>query len=401
MTPRPRYPSAVRTTGLLACVTAALWLLGGVAHAGDPKREEAARIFAAGDQAYASGQNLAAARAYERAYELTPLPAITFSIAQAYRRHYFEDPNVQWLEKSQALYQRYLREEPQGPRRAHAVTHLANIATLLAEHASKERGEGMASALSPTEFLVSSVTPGAVAQIDDGPPQPVPLVQRVLPGPHRVKVSAPGYFELDQEVEATEGRMIIIPTELRARPGTLRVDTDPDADVWIDGRLVARGDKAKAIDLPAGNPLVSVTAFGRRADARSVRVDRGRIESVRIDLETSDQRVASYWLFGTSGALTIGGAAMAILAAVSESRVTSERAGLLQGRALTPEQARESNEALETRDLARGLAVGGFAGGALVGLTGTFVFVFDSAPPAAAPAADTATSFGLSLRGAY
>lgn len=396
-----RYAPRVRALALLL-VTAAGLLHAARALAGDPKREEAARAFAAGDQAYAAGQNLAAARAYEAAYELAPLPGMTFSIAQAYRRHYFEDPDIKWLQKAQELYKRYLEEEPKGTRRAHAVTHLGNIAVLITEHERKERGEesGAASAAA-TEFLVSSTTPGATASIDDGPPQPVPVVQKVTPGPHRVIVSAPGHFALDREVTAFEGRMSIIPMDLAPQPGKLVVVTDPAASVWIDGNLATRDASREPLEVARGTHVVSVTRSGRTTDSRTVRVDGGETKTLNVELETSDQRSAAYWLLGISGAFTLAGASMAILAAVSESEAIDARSPLTEKRALTPEQARDSNEALERRDLARGLAIGGFGAGALAGITGTFVFVFDNPLPATAPDRDSASAYGLQFVGTF
>lgn len=368
------------------------------ASAQDANRAEAERAFAAGEQAFAAGQNLAAARAFENAYDLTPLPEITFSIAQAYRRHYFEDPDVQWLEKAQSLYRRYLDEEPVGGRRAHAITHLSNIAVLLSE---AQRGDAPTPASPtplPTELLISSSTAEAHASVDGGTAQKVPVVEKVTPGPHRVKVRAPGHFDAELEVLALEGRLIIVPMDLKPQPGRLRVATDPNAEVWVDGRILPRSLATAGISLPAGLHTVSVTASGRRSASKSINIERAGDHALTVPLQTSPQRIAAYWLFAGAGALALAGGAMTVLAAVSESQAHDARAGLQEGRAMTPDEADRFNAALARRDLSRGLAIGGFGGGALLGLTATFVFVFDNPIP---DTQDAGTAYGLKVSGSF
>ena len=53
--------------------------------------DRAKESFKAGATAYAAGDYLAAIQALDAAYQLTPLPAIAFSLAQAHRRQYFVD----------------------------------------------------------------------------------------------------------------------------------------------------------------------------------------------------------------------------------------------------------------------------------------------------------------------
>lgn len=384
---------------LLGMLAAVVFLFStGAAWAQGSKLDEAKRTFAAGDQAYAAGQYLAAARAYENAYALHPLPEITFSTAQAYRRHYFEDTDITWLEKAKSLYRRYLEEEPKGGRRDHAITHLANIALLLAANQTPTSEDGRPAAL--TELLIASATPGATASIDGAPPRNVPVVQKVTATTHRVKVMAPGFFDTEMDAVALEGRLSIVPIDLKPRPGALRVVATDDADVWIDGRLVGQAPLAKALELSPGDHSVSVTARGRRPVSRSVTIERGKPETVRVELQTSDQRVAAHWSLAGSGFFALVGGAMAILAGVSEVQAEDARAGLAEGRALTPAEAADSNEALARRDLARTLSFASFGVSAAAGVTGTLVFVFDNPVPTAATR-DAGTTYGLRFGGAF
>ena len=62
--------------------------------------ERAKDSFKAGATAYAAGDYLAAIQALDAAYQLTPLPAIAFSLGQAERRQYFVDHSRDHLDLS-------------------------------------------------------------------------------------------------------------------------------------------------------------------------------------------------------------------------------------------------------------------------------------------------------------
>ncbi len=70
------------------------------AAAQEDKVAQARKFFDAGRMAYESGQYLAAATAFEQAYVVTPLPPIAFSMAQAYRKRYFEDRDPAKLKRA-------------------------------------------------------------------------------------------------------------------------------------------------------------------------------------------------------------------------------------------------------------------------------------------------------------
>ncbi len=375
-----------------------LSLAPSVSWADEARRLEAERAFRAGDQAYAAGQYLAAARAYEGAHALYPLPSITFSMAQAYRRHYFEDRDIAWLQKAEVLYQRYLQEEPKGGRRDHAITHLGNIALLIAAHQARPQEGERSAAL--TELLISSTTPGALASVDGGEPQEVPVVQKVTAERHRVTVSAPGFFDAEHDVIAIEGKLGVVPIDLEPRPGSLRVFADESAEVWVDGRRIGRAPMQTAVDLPAGNHWVSVSAPGRRPESRSVTIERGRFHTVQVELEASDQRVAATWTLAGAGAFALAGSVLAILAVSAEGDSEEARSGIDRQRSLSPDEAATSNDALARRDLTRSLSLVSFGISAAAGVTGTLLFVFDDPLPQAATG-DTASTYGLGYVGAF
>ena len=83
--------------------------------------ERAKESFRAGATAYAAGDYLAAIQALDAAYQLTPLPAIAFSLGQAERRQYFVDHASDHLRRAISLFHRYVELSPTGSRRADAL----------------------------------------------------------------------------------------------------------------------------------------------------------------------------------------------------------------------------------------------------------------------------------------
>ena len=111
--------------------------------AADPQSDldRAKDSFKAGATAYAAGDYLAAIQALDAAYQLTPLPAIAFSLAQAHRRQYFVDHAREHLDRSIALFRQYIEVAPGGSRRADALDALSQLEPLAA---SQPRSAGPA-----------------------------------------------------------------------------------------------------------------------------------------------------------------------------------------------------------------------------------------------------------------
>ena len=109
----------------LACAVPLLLARPGLAQsAADTERAKAS--FKAGANAYAAGDYLAAIQALETAYELSPLPAIAFSLAQAERKQYFVKQDREHLERALLLFRRYVEQAPRGPRREDALSAIAS-----------------------------------------------------------------------------------------------------------------------------------------------------------------------------------------------------------------------------------------------------------------------------------
>lgn len=274
--------------------------------------ERAKASFRAGAAAYAAGEYPAAIQALAQAYELTPLPAIAFSLAQAERRQFFADRDPHHLERAIELFRRYVAQEPTGSRRADALDALAQLEPLATSAGVPQNTPARVlpeRTAAPTRIMVVSEASEARAALDDGALAPVPVVREVLPGPHRVVVEAPGYFPADRTLTAVAGELILSEVVLRERPSRLRIATSVDAELYLDGSFVSLGGSGVVLEQPSGRHTLTVAESGRRTEHHALTLRRGETIQLEVLLQPSRQRLVSRGLF-------IGGAATAVGAIV-------------------------------------------------------------------------------------
>jgi len=306
-------------------------------------RSRAERFFRAGNEAYRSGQYAVAARAFEEAYALAPVPAIAFTLAQAQRRQYFVDHRRDRAERALALYRIYLAAVPAGGRRAHAVTHIAALEVALArDDAAAAPPPAIPSS---TQIMVISATPGASARIDGGAPAPVPAAFEVAPGPHEVSLAAPGHVPRRGRWLAVEARLVVAQVDLEPAPGRLVVASPRDAAVFVDGRKI-EGDR---IELAPGPHDVAVARAGYRLYRRSVVVAAGREARVPVELELTTRRRVSFHLFESAGGLLAASLVTTGLALSAEDQARALDAASRE-RNLTPGELAAFDAALHRRD---------------------------------------------------
>src|SRR5687768_7596818 len=213
---------------------AALMLL-----AAQPNVEEARTYFEAGQEAYRAGLYLEAAAAFEKANKLIPTPAITCSIAQSYRLHYFVKQDPTHLRLAIDAYRRYLREVEKGGRRADALEHMTALESTLARiERETKQPVTIQPQEQPTRLMITSQTDGAKISIDGSEPAGTPLTKVVEPGEHKVTVEAAGHFSSEKKLTAVQGELIAQEITLTPKPATVTIDAPDGADVRIDGRLV-------------------------------------------------------------------------------------------------------------------------------------------------------------------
>jgi hypothetical protein len=284
---------------VLALALSVCWLPA-LAFAADPSTDldRAKESFRAGATAYAAGDYSAAIQALDAAYQLTPLPAIAFSLGQAHRRQYFVDHGREHLERSIALFRQYVELSPTGSRRADALDALSQLEPLAAARPkAPSSGDGNADAVRRTRVLITTDAPGAELVLDGAPAAHSPLIREVEPGKHRVQVSAPGFYPSERELNAIPGELTSTPVPLRERPSTLGIWTSPDADIYIDGAYLCPGGDAVMVSLPSGKHRLAVGQKGHVVALREVTLQRGKTQNIRVVLEQTPQRIASKVLF--------------------------------------------------------------------------------------------------------
>lgn len=302
-------------------MSASVLVIAALSVVGAGRVEQAKSYFEAGQQAFEAGEFDVAATAYQQALEILPTPgpgqadprpAIVFSLAQAYRRNYFDEldtekRNLDALDRAVEAYRRYLVMAPGGSRTTDAKDHLATLELELARVSLLGLRRKAADAERPTRIMITSKTAGAQASIDGTATATVPVVRDVEPGKHTVTVSRKGYFTEVVETEAVKGSLAVVPVDLLAMPAKLRIEAPNEAIVSVDGRMVGVAPIRASIELEAGRRLVTVTAAGRQSFSREIELTRGVQESLRVDLEPTGQRQAArYFLIGGGVVAAVG-----------------------------------------------------------------------------------------------
>lgn len=369
-------------------ISLAAWLLlvcqAAPSHAQDPsERERAKASFRAGANAYAAGDYLAAIQALEAAYELSPLPAIAFSLAQAERKQYFVDQERGHLSRAITLFRRYLEQEPRGPRRDDAQLALAQLVPVFEGRRSANEPAPKAEAR-PTRLMIVSDAPGARISLDGGPPATSPLIREVAPGTHRARVQASGYLDAEREVVAVAGELILTDVGLKERPSVLYVWAPAAAEVYVDGVYVAQGGKLVTLPLSAGAHQLSVAQKGRRLVRRDVRLERGQSHTESVDLEQTTQRTISQMLLIGGGA-TLGASLVLSALAVRSENDAEDFLGRQQRENVKSSELVAYNARVTERNRYRTAATVAVASSAGLFITGLFLHELDQPRSPGAP----------------
>jgi tetratricopeptide (TPR) repeat protein len=330
-----------------------------------PDLERAKASFKAGANAYAAGDYLAAIQALEAAYEISPLPAIAFSLAQAERKQYFVKEERVHLERALALFRRYLQEETRGARREDARLAISQLEPLLGPKPGSPEPIAKPQAR-PTRLMIVSDAPGARIALDGGAPTASPLLREVTPGKHHARVQARGFIDAERDVTALAGELLATEVRLSERPGTLHVWAPVEADVYVDGVYVGAGGPLVTVPLAAGNHQLSVAKKGQRLARRDVRLERGQAHTEVVSLEPTTQRTLSQVLFVGGGVAVGASLVLSALAIRSENRAENFlRLTSTLHKNAQPAQLTAYNASLVERDrfrTAAGVAVAGSLG---------------------------------------
>jgi tetratricopeptide (TPR) repeat protein len=337
--------------------------------------DEAKRYFRAGAKAYEAGQYEVACRALERAFEISPLPAIAFSLAQAYRLRYFADANADHLRRSKALYERYLADVPKGGRRHDAATALAEIEPLLA---SLDPKKSTVTVLKPpTQIMITSQIDAAQVTVDGGEPIAVPATVEVKPGPHDIRVFADGYFEESKKTMAADGLLVIEEIELREKPALVTLESSSPASIYVDAVIAGTTPLARPLEISAGSHSLTLISNGSKRWDKQVEVTRGGSLDLKAELGTTGQRYLAWTAIGVAAGCAALGTASSIVANAAniEARdLNAER----ESDGLDPAQLDAYEDAVADRRTFRIGAGALYSGAIVLGLTGLLLYLFDT-----------------------
>ena len=333
-------------------------------------QDKAKALFTAGAAAYKAGDFLAAAQAFQKAYEVEPRSGLLFSVAQALRRQYVAAGDAKHARLAIKYYRDYLDEVKTGGRRLEATQAVSELLQEVGD-------EGATGAMDfPTRLMVTSPTPGAVVQIDGGAVRKVPFNDRIDPGEHTVKVMASGYQPAERKIDVKKGDIVPLDLPLTGSPPLLEVIGADGADVTVDGKPVGEAPFPKPVELTPGSHFVTVEDSGYKAYGEELHFDYGARTSIEVDLPTTNQRRAAYGVFAVGGVFVAGAAVVTGMAfAAQKEAIDIERAS--ENRNISQEELDRHNQKLDERD--RLAVVAGAAGGlgGVVLVTGLLLYVFD------------------------
>lgn len=380
----------MRAQRLTAIATVALAIATTVspAHADDraDKKKEAEKLFRAGERAFEAGRYDMAANAFERAFEVLPLPAIAFSAAQAYRLQYFRDREDARLKRAVELYRGYVESQVEGGRIKDAVANLAELEPLLARAEEKGAVRDMPRELK-TQLVLSSPIKEARGSVDGGELHALPYDVVVEPGRHKIVISAPGYARFEREVDVVAGQMRAVEGNLEPRPVKLAISATAGARVEVDGRALGSAPLGQPIELDAGSHFLTVTKRGHRPFARQFVAGRGESVDYDADLSTTRKRKISYFFLGGS-ALFLASATVTGLVALGSDRKASDLDDKRESEGLSAAELAEYLDLRDKRDLQQNAALGLFITGAVLGGAGALLYYLDNPSPERPPATD-------------
>ncbi len=376
---------------LVASLLAALALLSAAppAAAEDDKKAEAEKYFRAGQNAYNNGQYLAAAQAFEEALELLPLPAISFSTAQAYRLLYVTDKQPAYVKRAVELYRMYIDQQKDGGRVPDATASLAELEPVLARLQAEGKSLVMPLQAPRTQLMISSQIGDAKGEVA-GKTGSLPLIVEVTPGDYAVTAEAEGYFPAAIKATAVEGQFIVVEVDLQPRPAILDVRAESGARVEVDGRPAGSTPLTRPIEVPAGRHFIAVTRRGRVAYSREIDAKRGETLRLDADLRATSQRRAVPWVWAGAAALALASGAAGGFALYHQGKA-SDLDTARQNGSITADQLDAYLRHRDRRDTGV-TAMWTLAGASVVTATiGTLMYLFDrpmaeGPPPSFAPA---------------
>ncbi len=377
-----------------------------VSHA--DKRSEAEALFRAGERLFDAGNYNDAAEAFEKAFEVLPLPAIAFSAAQAYRLNYFQKRNPSHLKRAVGLYRLYIREQRVGGRMIDATNFVADLEPVLLA-VEKREAVGVVVRKERTGIVVTSSVDGAMTSVNGSAKKKMPLPVELEPGRHHVVVTAAGYAPFEKDIDIVSGQTRAVDADLVALPAVFTIVADAGSTVRVNGRAVGKAPFRRPISLVAGTYNIEVTRRGYQLFSRQLVAGRGDSVTLEATLKTTRQRKISYVFLATAAAV-VGISTITGIAALSANGDAKDLEAKRQRQGITATEAAILNRHISTRDNRVKVTLGLFGAGIAAAAAGGLLYyldnpsVSDSGRDASSPTIQPIASVdgaGLALSGSF
>jgi len=385
----------LRPAARAAWVLVAAWVAAAVPALASPEDDAEAKrrrdeLHDVGKRFYDQANYLRALEAFEQAYAAWPNPNDLLSQASAHKRLFTATGDKARKRKAIELYRAFLATDPPEVLRKAASDALDALAPL--DEPDVAPVEPPAVEPPKTTLAIDSSAEGAMISVDGGAPGPAQLSARVEPGPHKVRVTAPGYTEREVVVEARPNQITPARVDLEELDGRLHITGGEGFVTWVDGVSFGR---VASLTLSPGPHFVSVTATGRLSQGKSIRVDRGGSETISFDAPVTTQRWVGVALTTLGGAALVGGLVTIGLAVDRDARA-AEIDEARRGGSISIGRFEDYQSLQSERDTFRASGIATLATGAALGVLGLSLVLVDRPdplppPPTAAPAKPAAT----------
>ena len=256
---------------------------------GDAKEayEEARRLFKAGEFKTSLASLL-------RAHSLSPDPRLYWNMAACEKKLGHHAKAVSYVEKYLASGGSVLSEEERRDAAeflAAARTLVGTVTVTSAEAGARDRTE-----LSGVELYVDDELIGTT-------PFQAPIL--IDGGERRVRVRRPGYKESAraERVPAGGAATWVLELERDVHEGRVVVSSAPEESIWLDGKLVGRGEWGGAV--ATGKHTVLVTAPGKKSREQAVELADNEVKTLDLHLQSASG--GSTWLWIGGGVLVAAG----------------------------------------------------------------------------------------------
>lgn len=248
----------------------------GVCFAQDTARYEEVRGQA--KSAFASGNYEEAAQLFREAFDISPKGNLLYNIGLCYERA----GNVQ---QAVIYYERFVQALPDSPKRPAVQQKIAGLKTQLDD-----------------KFVVvkvSSTPPGAVIFVDDkakGAMGATPLEFKLIPGEYTIIAELKGYEPVRKRHSVRSGGTSKLAVRMMRAGEMAEMNlfiSERGANVMINGKKIGRSPLPKAVRLPAGSHEISIMKPGFAPYKKTVELQPGAKERVKIDLSGENGDLAA------------------------------------------------------------------------------------------------------------